>query len=654
MPTEIRFALAIPHASWIPERVRSMARLRAALLASPVPSLKSASGEERIAVFADREPPQVWNEKLMRWALTTDATHLVQIQDDALVAPCFWAAAKAMVEVHPTEMLGLHTASPFARGYAEEADASGETVRWVTTTDWLVGTGWIAPVDVVARYLRWRVEDLAPGTVGDVTEEALFGLFCMAAGRRIFHPIPAIIDHDVSIPSTFGRDAYPFRRPAVLWDQGPSYGHAWHEVDLEAADFWRGLFRRVPLSDPQGNGYAHAYNQDPNAVELSVRHIGRYYDDRAVMVAERSVKGWGPTDTLRARSDTGDREKRRMVAARRGRSLRKGSTDRVLICSPRRGGLHPEYASGVERLIRLVEVDVTGAWELLDVWRWHEDVARVRSRFVQAARLTDCTVIHWLDTDVSASPKALLGMLRSGHELVGTPYPRRDRINFERVAAGGPGPPEARAYQYPLGRPAGPIDEHNCAPVAWIPLGCAILRRSAFERMIHYYESLPEPVDLDEISRTDGLGPDELRGRLEQVVEELRRWRRGHAGLRFLDGFIYSKEMIPTVALFQLLIRDGRLWGEDQSFCLRAADLGIQAYGYFGPGSPATHWGEHGYQGRIEYFGLTNDAPEEPRGGDARRVRDARRTEADDAGAAFGRRAAPGAMDDTRDEPPQE
>jgi hypothetical protein len=112
--------------------------------------------------------------------------------------------------------------------------------------------------------------------------------------------------------------------------------------------------------------------------------------------------------------------------------------------------------------------------------------------------------------------------------------------------------------------------------------------------------------------------------------------------------------MIPTVALFQLLIRDGRLWGEDQSFCLRAADLGIQAYGYFGPGSPATHWGEHGYQGRIEYFGLTRDVPEEPRGADARRVRDARRTETDDAAAAFGGRAEPGAVDDARDEPPQE
>jgi hypothetical protein len=171
--------------------------------------------------------------------------------------------------------------------------------------------------------------------------------------------------------------------------------------------------------------------------------------------------------------------------------------------------------------------------------------------------------------------------------------------------------------------------------------------------MIHYYESLPEPVDLDEISRTDGLGPEELRGRLEQVVEELRRWRRGHAGLRFLDGFIYSRERIPTVALFQLLIRDGRLWGEDQSFCLRAADLGIQAYGYFGPGSPATHWGEHGYQGRIEYFGLTRDVPEDPHGADVRGVRDARRPDTDDEGGTLGWRAGPAASDGARDKPPQ-
>jgi hypothetical protein len=243
---------------------------------------------------------------------------------------------------------------------------------------------------------------------------------------------------------------------------------------------------------------------------------------------------------------------------------------------------------------------------------------------------------------VSASPKALLGMLRSGHELVGTPYPRRDRINFAGVAAGGPGPPESRAYQYPLGRPEGPIDPWECGRVAWIPLGCAILRRSAFERMIDYYEGLPEPLDLDKTLQTDGLGPEELRSRLEQAVDELKRWRRGHEGLRFFDGMIYGSEKIPTVGLFQLLIRDGRMWGEDQSFCLRARDLGIQPYAYFGPGSPATHWGEHGYQGHLEYFGLTREAPEvaaSDRAEAEQGEREERTSEAHERGAGLGAQA---------------
>ena len=103
-------ALATPHTPWIPERVESFDRLTASLGVD----LPFDDWPHNITyrAFTDRESNRVWSQKLFRWALDTGASHLLQLQDDAIVAPRFWPILRAMIEAQPTRIIGLEATHP--------------------------------------------------------------------------------------------------------------------------------------------------------------------------------------------------------------------------------------------------------------------------------------------------------------------------------------------------------------------------------------------------------------------------------------------------------------------------------------------------------------------------------------------------------------
>ena len=49
-------------------------------------------------------------------------------------------------------------------------------------------------------------------------------MFAMSTGRRIWHPIPAIAEHDTTVESTYGNDHHPFRDVCVTWRDGDICG----------------------------------------------------------------------------------------------------------------------------------------------------------------------------------------------------------------------------------------------------------------------------------------------------------------------------------------------------------------------------------------------------------------------------------------------
>lgn len=199
-----RFALAIPHAGWKPDRVASLARLFEQLRGAPwvVPT----------RVFSDREPNHVWSVKLWRSILEDDqATHLLQLQDDCQVNPTsFWRNLMDIVTAHPTEIIGLESVHPIS----ESIHRTGGP-NWYTTTDGLIGVAYVLPRASARDLLRWRAQSLRPGAAEALNEDQMIGLFAATTGRRIYHPVPTIVDHDVDLPSTYGNDGHGNRRPLV-------------------------------------------------------------------------------------------------------------------------------------------------------------------------------------------------------------------------------------------------------------------------------------------------------------------------------------------------------------------------------------------------------------------------------------------------------
>ena len=523
-------SLAIPHCPWRPERVESMARLRLALDPGQHPDSKSP---EVVAYreFTERAPNHVWSERLWRWLAEQDSTHCLVLQDDVVVAPNFWPALHAMLEAVPDQVIGLETVHPCAPALAAEGH------RWLTTSEGLVGVGYCMPRADLVDFLEWR-RNLKPGAVEAISEDTLLCCWLLSTGRRCYHPLPTILDHDTSLPSTYSNDLHPNRRPRVRWD-----------TVSDGVSFWEN---------------PNAWKRKPE----SVLHLGRFYEAGQVpALCLKWCPGFTEADYRRAMADDGRDVKRRLVLEARVREMREGRASaaaRIMLCTPHRGTVHPAYSRSVWLASRMQDVEIEVPIELHETRLQCSDIVLRRSQFVRHFLESDCTHLFFVDSDIEFAPQVLRGMLVADQHFVAAPYPMRDFLRWPDPVPGVP--PEASAYRYALQTPDGePLKvDHDGVPIAEVSrigLGCALLSRTCLERMTKEYE---------ELTFLDGEGP---------------------------GG-------VPTVALFQLMIRDGKLRGEDQSFCQRWRDMGERVWMYLGPGSPVTHHGEHAYRGHIEAFGL--------------------------------------------------
>lgn len=513
--SEITFSLAIPHCSWIPDRVVSFSRLIAQL---------DGVEFEGDRIFAEKAANHVWSREMWSWAAHQSATHFLQLQDDVELCPDFIDALRACVSAYPNEIIGLEAADPFIKLLANEGR------RWATTSDGLVGPGYVIPTRVLPELLAW-VDALKPGASESIGEDTLIGLFCLHTGRRVYHPIPTLIDHDTTIASTYGNDSHPNRRPAVTWKDEP-------EVQLDSDVAWK---------------------------RGSLRHIGRMYEATPRLLASILPAVPLASEVAKWVADDGLTERKRLTYIAKANAVDTNQA-KILICTPHRGGLSAGYCASVWRLLHLDGVSFDLPYEMHDVRLADTDVVRVRSRFVEYfLRQTTCTHLLFIDADISFDPRAVLGMLRSGHDYVAAPYPKRVGVNFERVRRTPfEIPAEAVAYKYNLHAPDGIQLSGDCAPVDGVGLGFTLLSRECLSKMREAYAS--------ELSFKDEAP---------------------------------SGEVVDTVALFDLMRSPtGSLLSEDYSFCYRWGQIGGKVQLYLGQGSPVSHQGEHMYVGELQAFGM--------------------------------------------------
>ena len=221
----MKIAVGIAHAEFLPERRNSLSRLL-----RQVP-------RAYVSVSKEREHASVWAKRLWEWAAEQDADATVLLNDDVTIHPQLVEAVQAMVTAVPGETIALHTSVPVAQSLA----LIGE--RWLRCY-WLTGPGYVLPRGGARRLLDWSAA--APRSlVGTVNEDAIGIHEAWSRQRPIWSTIPALVEHDVSVPSTLGYDQHPLRKSCVPWTATP-----FAEAPVTDPSYWNPLSEPVLVENP--------------------------------------------------------------------------------------------------------------------------------------------------------------------------------------------------------------------------------------------------------------------------------------------------------------------------------------------------------------------------------------------------------------------
>lgn len=265
-------ALAIPHAPWVQGRIASLERLKRGL---GVPAGLAAQLLE-CKIFDERAHWSVWSEALWTWGAKRGADHLLQLQDDVIPAPDFWPALFAMLEAVPDQIISLHGGHPAFRSLARDGH------RWATS-QWMAGVGYVLPSPALRAFLDWR-NGQNEGFLYQTHEDDLIGAWCAATDRRVWHPLPTIIDHDTDLASTYGalgNDQHMHRRPTVTWQ-----GYAAHE--LCDPTWWAVTDDPPVVSNPFTQGCWMCGNE-PSAIGF--RETGGHIGRNCIRLAANALMG---------------------------------------------------------------------------------------------------------------------------------------------------------------------------------------------------------------------------------------------------------------------------------------------------------------------------------------------------------------------------
>lgn len=221
----MKIAIGIAHAEFLPDRRASLARL-----------LRQAPAAH-VSVSKEREHASVWAKRLWEWAAEQDADATILLNDDVTIHPQLVEAVAAMAAAIPGETIALHTSVPVAQSLA----LIGE--RWLRCY-WLTGPGYVLPRGGAQRLLDWSAA--APRSVVATVNEDAIGIHeAWSRQRPIWGAIPALVEHDVSVPSTLGYDNHVLRKSCVPWT-APHFARA----PVTDPAYWKPLGEPVLVENP--------------------------------------------------------------------------------------------------------------------------------------------------------------------------------------------------------------------------------------------------------------------------------------------------------------------------------------------------------------------------------------------------------------------
>ena len=207
-------ALAVPHTPWVPERAKSMDRLRKSLATTRGVGDDRPMEWDSYREFTEQAPNHVWSMDMWEWLRDTKADWALQLQDDVQVAPFFWKSLRAMLAAVPSDamVIGLANAHPAA------PELFRRGARWFLSPGNVIGWAYAMRHEALARFLADRAS--YDDGFRMMNEDEQIGEWCRRVQLPVWHPVPTIVDHDTTIPSTYKNDHHTLKRPPVTWTDG--------------------------------------------------------------------------------------------------------------------------------------------------------------------------------------------------------------------------------------------------------------------------------------------------------------------------------------------------------------------------------------------------------------------------------------------------
>ncbi len=220
----VKVAIVVAHAGFLHERQATLSRLR-----------DQIGPGQYVAVSQQREHASTWSKRLYTVGAATGADFVCFLNDDVTVAPDFVDVLTAMHSAHPNEVLALHTTFPMA----EDLDAACQ--RWFRSY-WVTGPAYSMPMTrlralqaYIARLPRWFTESR--------NEDNVAMQWLWSEQTPAWHQIPAVVKHDVTVPSSLGYDHHPLRQPLYTWEHTPT-------AELTTPSFWMPKGRPILFECP--------------------------------------------------------------------------------------------------------------------------------------------------------------------------------------------------------------------------------------------------------------------------------------------------------------------------------------------------------------------------------------------------------------------
>ncbi len=362
----IRPVIVITHASFDNHRVRSMNRLLSQLRSeAPQIQFMIANDDARLGSL------WCWFEA-MQLGLSTDATHVIWLPDDAIVCRHFGRIIQACIECRPDDVFDCFVNHP---------DALNLTTLWYSTPDGYTGMGGVMPRVALLEHLEWRSnQECLDGWPND----AGVNTWAMATGRRVYKTTMSLVTHDDNVPSLDGHDGQRVER-----------------VGANALDYDGDVMQFL------GRSYLAPEEHRPGW-RTSCTDLGRTYERTHWKLLELD-----PPPI------------KEFWDAHRGHPRASNGNPSLYIATPAyQGSVTSQFTvSLLGELRALNESGIAAGWTHID----DSAIDRCRNRLVSGFMLSDAThMLFWDADNIPTKPGWVSKLIESGHGVVGGAVVQKD------------------------------------------------------------------------------------------------------------------------------------------------------------------------------------------------------------------------------------